>query len=257
MAYDRVFDPCRLASSGPVARWALRGLIFVALGSAGYLAWVSFQAGDAMLGCGGLPQLDCEHVLTSRWAVWLGMPVSVPAVGVYAAMFVATFLLGPRLPTPLRRAATAALMLLALLAAGAALWFVVLLTLVVGEPCLWCLVVHTCGLTCAGLILLQASARSAGARQQSDAARADLTALPVRGAGSMVALAGVGVAVLIVGQWLFPPPKRQIEQFDRLRKRTRRRAGPIIGFCRSWAGARCWTPVNIPSSATLAPSTSW
>ena len=53
-----------------------------------YLLVTSLRGG-IVAGCG--PDSGCEDVLASRWAYWLGMPVSGPALLLYATMFVATF----------------------------------------------------------------------------------------------------------------------------------------------------------------------
>ena len=65
--------------------WLLwvRGLLIIAAMGAGYLAWVSIHNGPAA-GCG--PESGCNAVLQSRWAYWLDLPVSVPAVLVYLAL---------------------------------------------------------------------------------------------------------------------------------------------------------------------------
>jgi len=52
-----------------------------------YLAWVAIHHGPAA-GCG--PTSGCSAVLQSRWAYWLNIPVSAPAVLVYLALFGAT-----------------------------------------------------------------------------------------------------------------------------------------------------------------------
>lgn len=220
------------ASTGPAAldvapgagfRWALRGLIVVAMAAAGYLSFVSLSGGaEAMLGCAGLPHFDCEHVLTSRWSRWLDVPVSVPAVGVYAMMLAATGLLSPRLGPRVRRAAFGALVFGAVMAAGAAVWFIGLLVLVSEKLCSWCLVVHVCGLLAAGLIL--GRAWRGGARRHP---LGGLAALGVAGSSggstpatsaelsrsAAVVMAGLGLlglGLLVAGQALFPASRQQI-----------------------------------------------
>ena len=64
---------------GPFIGWTIRVLALIALAGASYLAVVSWQNRHNLSGCGGLSFLDCEHVLGSRWARWLGLPVSYPA----------------------------------------------------------------------------------------------------------------------------------------------------------------------------------
>lgn len=171
---------------GLVVRGTVRAAALVAVAAASYLAWVSIQAGDAAGGCAGLPQFDCEHVLANpRWSTWLGLSVSLPAVGVYLAVFAASWLIGPKCRPRTKQVAWAALALLVPMAAGAGLWFVALMALVIHKLCLYCLLTHTCGLTIAALILPH---------------------VPWRRESRLAAAASaVGLTLLIGGQVFFPP----------------------------------------------------
>ncbi len=114
---------------------------------------VVFRASGVAAGCGdGSAALDCEHVLSSRWSKWLGLPVSAPAVGLYLTAALAVMLIGPRFSAPLRRIAWSLLLALAVTAAGAALWFVALQIWVVEDLCPYCMTVHGCGIILAGLV---------------------------------------------------------------------------------------------------------
>ena len=91
---------------GLLYRWAIAATALVALGVSVYLTVVVFEASGVTAGCGdGSGGLDCEHVLSSRWSKWLGLPVSAPAVGLYLTAALATVLLGPRFSAPVRRIA--------------------------------------------------------------------------------------------------------------------------------------------------------
>src|SRR5437016_397646 len=71
--------------------WAILPVRILSLAAAavgGYLAWASF-GGAMFVGCGA--PADCLQVLRGRWAYWLGIPVSIPAVTVYIAVLCATF----------------------------------------------------------------------------------------------------------------------------------------------------------------------
>lgn len=215
--------------SGPGAtvRWLIRLLALAALAISGYLAWVSFRAGNSALGCGGLPHFDCEHVLTSRWSVWLGLPISLPAAFVYATILTASLLIGPRIPGRVQRTAWAVLVSLAITAAGAAVWFSALLLFVLKEVCFYCMTVHACGLTIAGLALTRIwvarrrsskgawmsflEAPAAGTHHQ---ASHHVDTAPSREVSLWVtsASACVGVAILLAGQLLFPPKQYRLDQ---------------------------------------------
>src|SRR5271169_6325729 len=82
----------------PAPGWIIcaRALLVIALCGAGYLAAVSLHDGP-VAGCGA--ESGCNKVLQSRWAYWLDIPVSVPALLVYLALFGATILLQKR-PSP-------------------------------------------------------------------------------------------------------------------------------------------------------------
>lgn len=217
---------------GPLVRWTLRLLTLIALGSASYLAWVSLEGGTGgMVGCGGLPQFDCDHVLSSRWAYWLGLPVSVPAVGVYAGLFLASLLIGPKMPARLRRMAFVAMMFLGSLAAGAAVWFILLMLLSAGKLCLYCLLTHACGLLATTLIFtkvadwqpastnrawLHALGSAAGQQSADESLAADATMIHAAGAGRLVALAAAGLALLISVQLAFPPKTYRVEEYEEL-----------------------------------------
>jgi uncharacterized membrane protein/protein-disulfide isomerase len=197
-----------------VLRWTLRGLSFVALLVSGLLAWTSLSPDAALAGCGGAGS-DCDAVLTSRWATWFGLPVSVPAVAVYAGILAASILIDPRFSPLLRERAWQALILLAVPAAGAGLWFTGLLVFQSDAICPYCLGVHACGLVVAGLVLaggpiggshaeqrwIHVLSTTAGARQAPAK-----VAVSARTAAELGLIGLVGVAVLVVGQSLTTPP---------------------------------------------------
>src|SRR6478672_7609227 len=67
--------------------WSVPLLAAIACGVAGYLAYQSLT-GKTPSGCG--EGGGCEDVLHSRWSTWLGIPVSLSAVAVYAGLFLAS-----------------------------------------------------------------------------------------------------------------------------------------------------------------------
>jgi uncharacterized membrane protein len=99
-----------------------------------------------MFGCGFSQTLDCQHVINSRWATWFGLPVSLGGVAVYGMILAASLLVGRRVSDRWKRLGWAALLLLTTAAAGSAVWFIYVQWFVMGSHCLWCMVVHTCGL---------------------------------------------------------------------------------------------------------------
>src|SRR5512136_488987 len=110
----------------------VRALLAVAIIGAGYLAWVSIHNGP-VAGCG--PESGCNKVLQSRWAYWLDVPVSLPALLVYLALLGATVLLQKRPAPDDERGSWAAIIALSIIVAGAALWFVGLQVFVIKAFC--------------------------------------------------------------------------------------------------------------------------
>jgi uncharacterized membrane protein len=134
----------------PAWLFLVRALLAVAIIGAGYLAWVSIHNGP-VAGCG--PESGCNKVLQSRWAYWLDVPVSVPALLVYLALLGATVLLQKRPAPDDERGSWAAIIVMSVIVAGAALWFVGLQVFVIKAFCKFCMTAHACGFIAALLSL--------------------------------------------------------------------------------------------------------
>jgi len=210
----------------PWIRWTIRLLALTATVTAGYLAWISLGSEGPKIGCGGLPGIGCQEVLSERqWAYWLGVPVSVPAVGVYALIFLASCLVGRRTSAETASRARWALVLLTILAAGSAIWFVGLLVFAVEGLCPYCLIVHTCGLTIAALTLPKIPLMQSDSREQwygamngvlgGASTQSTEKTLPVEFTPAAVCWAGglaVGGLTLLIGIQLAFPPATFIEE---------------------------------------------
>ncbi len=166
--------------------WAIRFLACLAGAVSAYLAWVSWTTGAEALGCGGSSD-GCQHLLGSRWGYWLGLPVGLPAAAIYGLLVAMTFPATSGQPRLRRRAARRLVLALALAAGLSALWFVVVL-IALGKSCLWCLAVHACGVTVAGLAL---------------------AIVPFDGKAAATSV--VLLAVLIAGQLIFSPAGYRVE----------------------------------------------
>jgi uncharacterized membrane protein len=129
----------------------VRTLLVVAIAGAGYLAWASLHSGP-VAGCG--TESGCDKVLHSRWAYWIDIPVSVPALLVYLGLLGATVLLQKRPAPDDERGSWAAIIALSVIVAGAALWFVGLQVFVIHAFCKFCMTAHACGFTAALLCLI-------------------------------------------------------------------------------------------------------
>lgn len=170
--------------------WLAVGCLLLAICGAGYLATVSLSGGS-VAGCG--QESGCNHVLSSRWAYWFGLPVSVPAAGLYLLLFAATIAAWRSSnPTTQTRARTL-IFTLGPLAIGAAFWFVLLQAFVLKSWCKVCLATHA-SVSLAIFFLLVTFAR---ARLHSNSAEA---ASPRRYLGLGASSTILGLAVLVIGQ---------------------------------------------------------
>src|SRR5208283_2433301 len=177
--------------------WA-RALLAVAILGAGYLAWLAIHNGPAA-GCG--PESGCNKVLQSRWAYWLDLPVSVPAVLVYLALLGATVLLQKKTSPDDQRGSWAAIIILSVIVAGAALWFVGLQVFVIKAFCKFCLTAHACGFA-AALLCLKNIPLAADPDTPMWSTGSGKRGVPRQAILSLVLIGLAGVAALAGGQVL-------------------------------------------------------
>lgn len=174
--------------------WTMRAISFMALCVSGYLAWTAFNSNE-VFGCGGGNWFSCDHVLTSKYSKIAGVPVSVPAFGLYSCLLVVLCFFQSANES-VRRLCWKAMTFGAFSAGMAAVWFIGLQFLAIGHLCAYCLVAHSCGLILAGLILWH---RPLQWRTMSMLSAASLA----------------GIAVLITGQLMAEEPESfEVERFD-------------------------------------------
>jgi uncharacterized membrane protein len=178
----------------------VRALLGVAIVGAAYLAWVSIHQGP-VAGCG--PESGCNKVLQSRWAYWLDIPVSVPALLVYLALLGATVLLQKRPAPDDERGSWAAIIALSIIVAGAALWFVGLQVFVIKAFCKFCMTAHACGLIAALLCLTHIPFAQEPATPMW-ASGSGKRGVPRTGLALLASIGLIGVLVLAGGQLLVP-----------------------------------------------------
>ena len=140
--------------SWPWWRCILTGLNIVALFISLILSWHYLERGS-LVGCsGGSP---CEQVLNSRWSTIAGiLPVSGLATGVYLAILVAGFFIGPATESPIRHLAWSAMLILVGSVAGSAIWFSFIQEQIIGNFCLYCMTMHIAGLLLSALVIWRA-----------------------------------------------------------------------------------------------------
>jgi uncharacterized membrane protein len=170
----------------------VRMLLFSAAIITAYLAIATLARGGDVPGCG--PESDCDKVLTSSWAYWLGIPVSLLGLGLYGAFFISTFSLKISQQLKATRALNS-LTLISFATLAAAAWFVGVQAVAIKAFCPYCCTAHALASLAAVIFLSQAG---------NIASR-----LSVRlnfGIGIGVAL-GL-VAVISAGQILLPKEQR-------------------------------------------------
>ena len=124
-------------------------LAAIAISVSGYLAYVGLTE-SKVAGCdGGL--FNCDHVLTSRWSQVLGIPVSIPAIGLYAIV-IGALVVVRRGTALVSRTAWMTLSVMSIAAAASAVWFVGLQVFSIGHFCPYCLIVHSCGILLAVIV---------------------------------------------------------------------------------------------------------
>jgi uncharacterized membrane protein len=147
--------------------WFARALLTAAVLVASYLAYFSLSGG-ALPGC--RPDGGCGDALSSSWANWLGIPVSVPAVALYVTLLAATFAVPRRLRAWTPRRAWLASLALGTVVLAAASWFIGLQVFVLEQWCTWCTTTHLLASGAAGIVIRQARI-AIRARQRGSSAK--------------------------------------------------------------------------------------
>ncbi|GEM_PF-343992 len=169
-----------------------------------YLAYTSLSAGQ-LAGCGA--GSDCSDVLTSRWAYWFKLPVSVPAVGFYLLILTASFIASPRQSVANQRRGWTVLITGAFAVLGAALWFIGLQGAIIGSWCKYCMTAHALGATGAVLLLMAAPfvIRHGGEKPS-------LFGVSQRAWPAVMGM--LALVPLVLGQYLSTPPSMTVVKTD-------------------------------------------
>lgn len=191
--------PTAVSQPGP-GLLLVRLLLLVALMVDGYLSGISLTNGT-VAGCG--PASNCHVVLTSRWAYWLGIPVSVFGLLVYASLLGASFLVGAKTAAPQRKRAWQLLVLGSALILGAGVWFISLQFFVIKTICPFCMTAHTCAMLAAALLLMRAPIQVPAEKSKQKMAAA--VYVPPALARKLYLAAAGALAIFIGGQSLYAP----------------------------------------------------
>jgi uncharacterized membrane protein len=133
---------------------AIRMLLFSAAIITAYLALATLAKGGQVPGCG--PESDCDKVLGSPWAYWLGIPVSLLGLGLYGAFFISTFSLKIGQQQKATRSLNS-LTLFSFATLAAAAWFVGVQAVAIKAFCPYCCTAHGLASLAAVIFLSQAS----------------------------------------------------------------------------------------------------
>jgi uncharacterized membrane protein/protein-disulfide isomerase len=207
-------------------------LAWIAFSVAGYLAFHSVT-GTSVAGCGMGSANGCDVVLTSSWSKWLGVPVAVLGLAVYASLASLGLLLGIRNESA-NRWITNIFVMLAIVAGGASAWFIGVQIFALGTYCKFCLAADATGIVLAILAAgaaLQGILGRRGAGPAAGGLQPGLMALRPVGAKVPVAVSSASartasppslmvafggavplLAILIGGQMLFAAKTYQVEK---------------------------------------------
>lgn len=122
----------------------------LAAGLAGLLLYQSHTS-EALPGCDG--SSSCDEVLSSKWSLWFGIPVSLLALANYTAMFASALSLDTNDRKP-QLSITLTMALTAFTAIAAAVWFIFVQVVAIGAFCIYCMGTHAVGVTAAVLCLV-------------------------------------------------------------------------------------------------------
>ncbi len=125
--------------------WTMHLLALVALVLSIYLSKITLSGAEA-LGCNGDSGQNCNAILSSTWAYWMGIPVTLAALISYSAIFIGLICTRPGLPETVRRMAWSGIFLLLIIASGTALWFINVQIFILKGFCIYCTIIHGCGL---------------------------------------------------------------------------------------------------------------
>jgi uncharacterized membrane protein len=224
----------------------VRLLLGIAILGAGYLAWVAVHHGP-VAGCG--PGSGCDKVLQSRWAYWLNVPVSIPALLVYLGLLAATVLLQKRSSLDEQRGIWVAIIGLSVIVAGAAAWFVGLQMFVIEAFCKFCLTAHACGFA-AAVLCLRHIPLAADAEMPIWSSNPEKGGVPRKAIPVLVLTGLAGVLVLVGGQLLVQKERNLVKVFPPLSTNAMRvAAAPALAKTNS--ATRTGQSLVLPNSPNL------
>ncbi len=144
-------QPSEQASTG-VWLHMVRVLLVSAMLITGYLSLVSLSQDGGVPGCG--PESSCDQVLSSQWASWLGIPITLPGLALYGVFLLNSFFINSKQLEKAKRALNLQV-LCAFAILAAALWFVGVQAVAIKAFCPYCCTAHALASAAAVLFLMQ------------------------------------------------------------------------------------------------------
>ena len=172
--------------------WIIRIVALIALVLSAYIFWSTFSEEAQLAGCG--EGSGCDTVLQTKWSSWFGLPVSSGAFIVYGFIFLLTFFLSND-----RSFGWLVLLFLALVASGAGIWFMALQSFVIKSYCIYCSMVHLCGIVIAILVFKTIPVQKQEPVKKKKAAAVP-SGLPAQKYLYAAACAIAAVLILVAGQ---------------------------------------------------------
>lgn len=169
----------------------VRVLLVSAMLITGYLSLVSLSQDGGVPGCG--PESSCDQVLSSQWASWLGVPITIPGLALYGAFLLNSFFINSRQTDKAKRALNLQVLCAFAILAGA-LWFVGVQAVAIKAFCPYCCTAHALAATASVLFLMRGN--SLGSRLS--------VRLNFAGGG----MAALGFVAVVAGVQVFFPEKQ-------------------------------------------------
>ena len=170
----------------------IRVVALIALALSGYILWTTMNQSAQLAGCG--EGSGCDAVLQTKWSSWFGMPVSAGALVVYGVIFVLSFLVSSS-----KSPSWLLLVFFSLLASASGVWFMFLQVFLIKSYCIYCSLVHLCGIVITILVLktipVQVPQQQTGKKK-----KVEPEGIPSRKFFYAGLFGVLGVAVLAMGQ---------------------------------------------------------
>jgi uncharacterized membrane protein len=175
----------------------IRILAVMALALSVYILWTSSSQKAELAGCG--EGSGCEAVLQTKWSSWFGLPVSAGAIVVYGSILILTFSVKVENARGWRL-----LVFFSLLASASGVWFMLLQAFLIKSYCIYCSIVHLCGILITFVVLKTIPVRE---KQIGKKRKGEPSGIPANQLFYSGLLGVLGVLILAFGQMKSETPE--------------------------------------------------